>query len=223
MKAPTRLLEDPNTPAHVREHLARVRTSPTSFDPNAQLSRLQPRLASHARRLLALKVGGAVGVVGALALGAHLARSTPSASSPVPRPTLAVATASAPTPEMIEAGPPAIDITDLPLASATRAEPPKIEAADLLREEMEHLVDLRSLAKSDPSKAAAFADEGTRRFGRGTLYPEREAIAILALSQSGQAQEAQLRAKAFLAAYPHGPLAERVRNVFLKEATDPGQ
>ncbi|MBN9166987.1 MAG: hypothetical protein BGO98_34010 [Myxococcales bacterium 68-20] len=88
------------------------------------------------------------------------------------------------------------------------AQPPP--AADPL-EETRHLAALRRLAEHDPEAAITFAAEGDRRFRRGILGEEREAIAIACLARLGRTEEANRRAVRFLENYPESPFAPSVR------------
>ncbi len=90
--------------------------------------------------------------------------------------------------------------------SAVEARP----AADPL-EETRHLAALRRLAEHDPEAAIAFAAEGDRRFPRGILGEERDAIAIACLARLGRTDEANRRAVRFLENYPESPFAPSVR------------
>ena len=83
-------------------------------------------------------------------------------------------------------------------------------AADPL-EETRHLAALRRLAEHDPEAAITFAAEGDRRFPRGILGEEREAIAIACLARLGRTEEANRRAVRFLKSYPESPFAPSVR------------
>jgi len=83
-------------------------------------------------------------------------------------------------------------------------------AADPL-EETRHLAALRRLAEHDPEAAITFAAEGDRRFPRGILGEEREAIAIACLARLGRTDEANRRAVRFLESYPESPFAPSVR------------
>lgn len=83
-------------------------------------------------------------------------------------------------------------------------------AADPL-EETRHLAALRRLAEHDPEAAITFAAEGDRRFPRGILGEEREAIAIACVARLGRADEANRRAVRFLKNYPESPFAPSVR------------
>jgi hypothetical protein len=132
------------------------------------------------------------------------------------------ATVESAAPPLDPSAPPAPPV---PPASAETAEPPApaarpaarrpaaAPAEDGLHQEVEHLARVRSLVASNPAEALAMAEEGHRRFRGGVLRQEREALAIDALGRLGRRGEAQVRARAFLAAYPRSPLAEHFESV----------
>ena len=98
---------------------------------------------------------------------------------------------------------PRVGTSARPLASG----PSSLEA------ETNHLVELRKVATSDPSRALTLCDEGDRRFNTGVFGVEREAIRIIALAELGRDAQAAARAKRFLERYPRGPLAQRLRAI----------
>jgi hypothetical protein len=96
------------------------------------------------------------------------------------------------------------------------AEPPAALPAETppapLREQMAALARLREVAASDPAAAVSLAAADDARFGKGDLYAEeREAIAVVALAQSGRLDEARAKGARFLSAYPKSPFGARVR------------
>jgi hypothetical protein len=111
----------------------------------------------------------------------------------------------------------------LPARAATTARPTTNAPSgdDTLSEETANLARLRAAARSDPALALFIANEGNRRFPRGIFGQERESIAIDALARLGRTSEARARARAFLAAYPGGPYAEKVRKVTGLDAPSP--
>jgi hypothetical protein len=78
------------------------------------------------------------------------------------------------------------------------------------RREIDQLGQIKSLFDRDPAQAYALAESGHRVFRRGILWPEREALAVLALAKLGRRSEATARAKQFLARYPHSPSRARI-------------
>ena len=96
------------------------------------------------------------------------------------------------------------------------APPPSTEATpsdpdERLRQEIALVASARALLAPDPRSALALLQEGERRFGRGILGEERQALRILALHGLGHSDEAADRAARFLAAHPRSPFADRVR------------
>ncbi len=69
----------------------------------------------------------------------------------------------------------------------------------------------QSLAQGNPSRALSILSQLDKDIPRGGLGQERAIISIEALAASGQRAEASQRAKAFLAANPSSPYADRVR------------
>lgn len=86
-----------------------------------------------------------------------------------------------------------------------------------LAQEMDHLARLRSLETSRPEAALRMAQEGDTLFPQGLFRQERQAIAIQSLVRLKRISEAKQRARAFMAAYPRSPFAER-----MKQLTDSG-
>lgn len=112
----------------------------------------------------------------------------------------------APPPEDLEAAAPPASAHNAPQAL------PHPAPASSIGAEMAHLAELRALAGSDPARALALADEGHARFPKGTFGQEREAIAISALARLGRTEQAQQRARAFLARHPESPFSESIQN-----------
>jgi hypothetical protein len=70
---------------------------------------------------------------------------------------------------------------------------------------------IRAVVSSDPAAALVLVEEGNRRFAGGALGPEREVLAITALTHLGRSAEAKARGQRLLARVPDGPFAERIR------------
>jgi hypothetical protein len=130
----------------------------------------------------------------------------PSAAVPAPRPAPGDSMARRPSLRPVDPGPPAPEPP-----AAPEVPPPAPSGESDLQMEMENLARLRALEPSDPQQALALAEEGRRRFPSGLYAQEREAHAIFALVRLGRRGEAEARARAFVAAYPHSPLVERIR------------
>jgi hypothetical protein len=98
-----------------------------------------------------------------------------------------------------------------PLATGTpateeRAAPPLDVELSLLRQARE---DLRTGA---PASAYQRLVDYDRRYGKGPLWQERQALAAVALCQWRPGPQAQARAAEFLRNAPQSPLADRVRS-----------
>jgi RNA polymerase sigma-70 factor, ECF subfamily len=87
-----------------------------------------------------------------------------------------------------------------------------------LRREIEELGRIHALVNVDPARAYRLSRSGDHQFQRGTMAQERKALAVLALWNSGQREEALHKARLFLVRYPHGPMRERIVQV-LREAS----
>lgn len=81
-----------------------------------------------------------------------------------------------------------------------------------------------ALARGRAVDALAAADEHTRRFPRGRLAEEREALAIQALALSGERAGALARAARFRRAYPNSIFGSAVDRAVLpfEEKRDAG-
>jgi hypothetical protein len=75
----------------------------------------------------------------------------------------------------------------------------------------------QSLARS-PERTLALTAEHLRRYPRGILDQEREALAIEALAKLGRYEEARTRVRAFDQAYPGSPYRARIGQAFVREA-----
>ena len=238
---PIRLRDDQAIPEWCREALLdEASAAPPGFDEAAGLASLRGAIAAAGpapaardgvSRWLARSLGGVAAIV---TVGAFVAISSSSEESTPPPPTApAIANESPVSPTTLPApSEPGIAVESLPSAPVP---PPRTKpvatpsvgakqwgakdiesaaqsptAADPL-EETRHLAALRRLAEHDPEAAITFAAEGDRRFPRGILGEEREAIAIACLARLGRPDEANRRAVRFLENYPESPFAPSVR------------
>ncbi|AKV00457.1 hypothetical protein AKJ09_07120 [Labilithrix luteola] len=118
---------------------------------------------------------------------------------------------------------PSLSVDALPTVSTSRPKPVPANTTptttvspndgDLVEAEVRHASTLRVVARTDPRAALELAAEGDRRFPRGMLHAEREAIAIEALARLERWSEAKTRADAFAAAYPTHPRTARIRAI----------
>jgi hypothetical protein len=77
-------------------------------------------------------------------------------------------------------------------------------------EEYKVLRAARAALPADPGRALALTDEHGRRFGRGMLSQEREAIAVEALARLGRKTEANARLSRFVRQFPGSPYRARI-------------
>lgn len=223
-KEPQRLFDDPELSEALREDL-RIAASDAGveYDPSQGLARLSSAIAPGAGTVAtatgastkSIVVAIAVGI-GAIGIGGLLYRTKP------PPPEAPPVVASAPPTEATRAPPTPIptaelSVNDLPReapSASARVEAPapsSLSPEERLRAEMKQLAEVRSAVGSAPARALDLANRGHRDFKGGVFYQEREALAISALRALGRSGEANTRAKAFLASFPKGPYAERVR------------
>jgi hypothetical protein len=96
------------------------------------------------------------------------------------------------------------------LPVANQASPPS--RASLLREESLAVIAARqALRENDAGGALRLLEQAQRRFKKGALLEEREALTIQALAKSGNEAQAARRAKAFMTNYPRSPHAADVQ------------
>jgi hypothetical protein len=70
--------------------------------------------------------------------------------------------------------------------------------------------DAQDALRTEPARALSLAEAHRRRFGEGTLGPEREVLAIDALARLGRGEEARARAGRFRARWPGSPHLRRI-------------
>jgi len=81
-----------------------------------------------------------------------------------------------------------------------------------LREESLAVMAARQVLRTNDTKGALrLLEQAQRRFGKGGLAEEREALTIEALARSGQTARASMRAAAFLRNHPRSPHATDVQ------------
>jgi hypothetical protein len=98
------------------------------------------------------------------------------------------------------------------VASPVSKEEPPVLAEDVLTAEVAVLKRAREeLRMGRPAKALEALLEYDRRFGKGVLGEERQAIAAIASCQAQPGPRAQAQARAFMLSSPKSPLLERVR------------
>ena len=94
---------------------------------------------------------------------------------------------------------------------ASEASVPAAGAGDVRREIAQLAEVRRAFEDGEFAAALTLADAGNRRFSGGLLYEEREAIAVRALAELGRPADARKRGERYLARFPSGPHAARVR------------
>ncbi|AKV00049.1 hypothetical protein AKJ09_06712 [Labilithrix luteola] len=117
----------------------------------------------------------------------------------------------------------AISVDALPVARSSVTAPPRPVARattpspsptrSVSEREVMQLVELRRVAVTDAAAAVELARAGHAEFPRGRLYPEREAILIDALRQSGHPDEARAHAAQFVERYPTHTVTPRMRSL----------
>jgi hypothetical protein len=99
-----------------------------------------------------------------------------------------------------------------PPLPATASAPPAPQPPQQLNE-LQTIAVARGLVDRDPEAALRLLDQLRRQQPHGYFDQERDALTVLALARSGQSSAAHDKARAFLRAYPNGPLSDRVRAV----------
>ena len=223
---PRRLLDDPEISELLRGDLEAARNADVGYDAGAGLARLQaaialpppapaPTAGSAGAGKAALWWGAAtIGIVGTAVI---IAVSQPNAPK-TPVPTAAPLVAPSSIPALPSVGVPddvpTVDLSALPIEKAPMAMPSAsapMTAEERLRAEIKDLAEIRSAVGSNPSQGLERANQGHQKFNGGMFYQEREALAISALVKLGRSAEARARAHQFLATFPKGPYAERIR------------
>lgn len=171
------------------------------------------RATAAAMTTSALVVGLALGALG------HQTLTVPSASPPehvaptVPSPVVIAPVLAEPVPALVAS--PEVVETPEPVVEAEPASPPIAiddEDDDSLGDEMALVARAQTaLHRGLYESALSALDEHARRFPRGDLAEEREALAVQALARAGRDDEASARASRFEARYPRSVLVPVVR------------
>jgi hypothetical protein len=114
---------------------------------------------------------------------------------------------------------PVVSVDALPNAEVRKAPPvPSVAAAPLCDDVA--LVDAAdtSLRAGDPARALAITRDHERRCPTGALVQERERIAIEALIELGQSEQARARARGFTERFPSSPHVARIRQALERSA-----
>lgn len=236
--APPRLIEDAATSALVRRDLANVASAAASYDAAAGLVALQAAIGTGAAAAGASGTGGATALKAALKLKLAIAAGVGAvtiASAVVviqpPRSEAPVSSRRAPNAQQppsrsavhavpAAGAPDAPSVARAPVELKTQPDqaPPPVSPAqrDRAAAEIALLAQIKAAIDRAPARALRLAEQGQRRFGHGYLHHEREGLAIVALHALGRRDEAQARASAYLARYPHSPMSDRVRALIVK-------
>ncbi len=91
--------------------------------------------------------------------------------------------------------------------ASTRA---RIDDASEIEAELALIREAR--ARSDPDQALELLDEHARRFSKGALLDEREALRAIALCKLDRLAEARMIAAALIESRPRSPLIDRMRD-----------
>lgn len=196
-------------------------SSPPTASPPPSSPSVVSRGAAAAVALLALFLGAGLGALGHATWAAR--GSVPHAEAPEPRdapepPIEAVAPeAERPIEEAVVAplSEPAVEEAVVPHEAAAEPEPDSLAAEMSLVSRAQ-----TALQRGLPASALSALDEHARRFPRGELAEEREALAVQALARGGRMEEAARRAERFDARYPHSVLGPVV-HAAVGEGTSP--
>lgn len=99
-----------------------------------------------------------------------------------------------------------------PVQAVAPAPPVPVDDATI-RREVGHVALMRRELDRAPLRVLTLADQARVQFPRGVLTEEREALAVLALDKLGRADEARVRARAFLQRFARGSFTERIRRI----------
>ncbi len=142
----------------------------------------------------------------------------PEMDMPAVSPPAAVDAADEPSPPAVEPVPPVV-MPETPAAAkpAPAAKKPAKandaddgQASDYMREARK-VQQAKKALKTEPAKALRLLEAVEREFPDGLLMEEREGLYVLALLATGKVDAGKRRADAYLAQYPKGTLAARVR------------
>ncbi len=163
------------------------------------------------------KLGAALGVVAvSVAVVTAFVVSTPDplgerARGPAFDPTSVASVASSPVSSgsalqaSTSASPPTVSADDLPRASAAPAPGPRGSEPAPVEDpaaEVSLVSRAQTAARTSPAEALRLCEEHARRYPRGSLAQEREALAIEALVGLARREDAKARATRFKAAFP---------------------
>jgi len=108
--------------------------------------------------------------------------------------------------------------TDTAASVARKIDPNEPAHAGTNADEYRLLRAARQALAEFPARALALTEEHARRFPRGMLGQEREAIAVEALFQLGREGQARERARSFFATYPSSPHRSRIERALARSS-----
>lgn len=104
--------------------------------------------------------------------------------------------------------------TEAPAPSEVVAPPDK--PSDALQREVAQLGEVRRALTTDPRRALELANRGHAEFRGGSLFQEREALALRALHALGDRAGLESRGRAFLLRYPKSSFAREVEGMLTR-------
>ncbi len=113
-----------------------------------------------------------------------------------------------------EATAPAADPDRAPAPTSKRPRPrptPPGDDVDTLHAEMQATHAARQALRTDPAKALSLARQADTDFPKGKFAQDRDGIEILALFALGRTEDAETKARRFLAAHPKATYADQIR------------
>ena len=196
----------PAVVARIEQALGLGAATPASPAPPAEVAKVAAKVtgkgglsALRIAGLSALGVGGTVGLVLLLSRPAAPPAVPPAPVAPIAEPEATPAAgAQATTPPPATPAPATLPVT----------------AAGALRDEIALIDGARAaLAAGSSNQALSLLERYRARHPHGMLLPEALAMRIEAIDRGGDHARARSLASAFLAQYPHSPLAQRVAHI----------
>jgi hypothetical protein len=224
MTEPRRLLDEPSTPAELREALGIAAAATPAVDTAGGVARLEAAIRARALlKAVALLGGGVIAIVIVWSL-VRAPTAPPAAPPPPPAAEPSVTRLEEPSepasrsvtieptvssPVVATPAPPVEDRDHVPRVA--RLAEPRVTPAPGPDREIGLVGAARRALDSDPSAALAALDEADRAAPHGVLLEEREGLRVLALGRLGRREEAARRGELWLREHPAGTMAARVR------------
>lgn len=218
-----RLFDDPDMPAELRTDLLRSRHAGRDYDALAKLPELRSALSDASRpsvdaptsadpspfawpRLHAAPWTWKIALIAAIGGGALVFAWPEPHAEPAQRPAVMPPPTAAIGLPPLEPDEGAVAAAPIE-AEAPAPKPPRPVVASS-RREIDQLERIRATLERDPAAAYRLAQRSEQEFPNGMLREERQALEVLALAKSGEADAAARRARQFFARYPQSPLRE---------------